>query len=386
MGFHDTAIARVKSRPVPDLLYSSGNSVLIGRCAVSRSGYNVSAFTLSGSFLWRQHWDDCRFSPVARNSEDGSRFAAGTVSIRRVPKMAENESNENAEEGLVQHVHVLDTATGNSMLSITASPAVLDGQNFSLSPEGTRLAVIVGNAIELYDLPEMSSEDRARWVAVKADTPKPGEEPIYSSASDEETSEEKPPKQEAIQPADSGAPAKAPAEEPSPILVLRTGTQVVAVDVVVTDSSGHPVKGLAQKDFRVLEDGKPQNVRYFQEMAEANRPAVSVPPPQQALPPNVFSNYAASTEEEHAVTVVLLDLLNTPMTDQSYAQDQLIKFLKKKPKDAKFAICILGNRLQMIQGFTEDQATLLGEKLGMHEMPSLPSYPTDPLRGRVARS
>ena len=170
MGFHDTAIARVKSRPVPDLLYSSGNSVLIGRCAVSRSGYNVSAFTLSGSFLWRQHWDDCRFSPVARNSEDGSRFAAGTVSIRRVPKMAENESNENAEEGLVQHVHVLDTATGNSMLSITASPAVLDGQNFSLSPEGTRLAVIVGNAIELYDLPEMSSEDRARWVAVKADT------------------------------------------------------------------------------------------------------------------------------------------------------------------------------------------------------------------------
>src|SRR5436305_15056434 len=58
---------------------------------------------------------------------------------------------------------------------------------------------------------------------------------------------------------------------------LELATQVVAVDVVVTDSSGHPVKGLAQKDFRVLEDGKPQNVRYFQQMAEANRPAVSVP-------------------------------------------------------------------------------------------------------------
>jgi len=374
VAFHDTAIARVKSRPVPDLLYSSGNSVLIGRCAVSRSGYNMSAFTLSGSFLWRQHWDECRFSPVARTSEEGSRFAAGTVSVRRVPKVPENEANESAEEGLLQHVQVLDTATGNSMLSITASPAVLDGQNFSLSPEGTRLAVIVGSAIELYDLPEMSSEDRARWVAVKADTPnlnappkqaaKPGEEPIYSSASDEETSEEKLPQQEASRPADSGTPANAPAAEPTPTLVLKTGTQVVAVDVVVTDSGGHPVKGLAQSDFRVLEDGKPQTIRYFQEMAEANRPAISVPPPPQALPPNVFSNYTASTEEEHAVTVVLLDLLNTPMTDQSYAQDQLIKFLKKKPKDAKFAICILGNRLQMIQGFTEDQATLLAAAKG----------------------
>ncbi len=377
VAFHDNAIARVKSRPVPDLLYSSGNSVLIGRCAVSRSGYNVSAFTLSGSFLWRQHWEDCRFSPVARTSEDGSRFAAGSVSIQRVPNVPENE---NAREGLAQHVQVLDTATGNSVLSITASPAVLDGQNFSLSPDGTRLAVIEGSTVELYELPEMTPEDRARWVAVKADAPnlntppaqgaKPGEEPIYSSASDEETSADTNPKPEAIKPAETsnpagpGAPAEAPAAELTPTLTIRTGTQVVAVDVVVTDSAGHLVKGLPQSDFRVLEDDKPQSVRYFKEMAEADRPSTPPPAIKQALPPNVFSNHAAATEEDRAVTVVLLDLLNTPMADQAYAQDQLIKFLKSKPKEAKFAICILGNRLQMIQGFTEDQAALLAAAKG----------------------
>jgi VWFA-related protein len=77
----------------------------------------------------------------------------------------------------------------------------------------------------------------------------------------------------------------------------------------------------------------------------------------------VFSNYSAPAEEG-AVTVVLLDLLNTPMAAQAYAREELIKFLKNKPKDAKFAMCILGNRLQMIQGFTEDQNVLLAAATG----------------------
>jgi VWFA-related protein len=81
------------------------------------------------------------------------------------------------------------------------------------------------------------------------------------------------------------------------------------------------------------------------------------------LAPNVFSNSALPVSEG-AVTVVLLDLLNTPIADQAYAQDQLIKFLKSKPNDAKFAICILGNRLEMIQGFTQDQATLVAAAKG----------------------
>ena len=64
------------------------------------------------------------------------------------------------------------------------------------------------------------------------------------------------------------------------------------------------------------------------------------------------------------MTVVLLDLLNTPMADQSYAQGQLIKFLKTKPQDAQFALCTLSNKLQMIQGFTRDEHILLASAHG----------------------
>ena len=372
VSFGSTYITRVKSRPVPDLLYSSANTVLVGRCSVSRPGYNLSAFTVTGTFLWRQHWDQCRFSSVVRDSEDGSRFAAGTVTPRARANADSSQQTESAEEGLVQHVQVLDTATGNSVLSLTFAPAVLDGQNFSLSPEGNFLALVAGDELDFYTLPEMLAEDRARSVAVKADAPslnvppaqanKPQEEPIYAAAADVDVSEAQP----ANDTASPNPPAAKPADDkvdPTPTLTIRTGTQVVAVDVVVTDSAGHLVKGLPQSDFHVLEDGKPQNLRYFSEVLETDRKPPSPVSVKEVLPPNVFSNYAAPAEQG-AVTVVLLDLLNTPMADQAYAQDQLIKFLKSKPKEAKFALCILGNRLQMIQGFTEDQATLLAAAKG----------------------
>ena len=62
--------------------------------------------------------------------------------------------------------------------------------------------------------------------------------------------------------------AKKPAvsDELTPTLTIRTGTQVVALDVVVTDSYGNQVRGLQPSDFSVSEDGKPQKVRYFRSL------------------------------------------------------------------------------------------------------------------------
>jgi VWFA-related protein len=374
--FGNTYVARVKSRIAPAILYTSANTLVVGRCAVSHDGYNVSAFTLTGTFLWRQRWDSCRYSPVVRHSDGGSRFAAATLTIRG-PADATGATGGEAsqQEGLKQHIEVLDTATGNSILKIATDPALLDGQNYSLSADGRLLAVVAGTVLDVYALPEMTAEDRARFVAVKSDTPalsvpaqseKP-EQIVYTSSTDLDPESPEPAKEATV--ADQSAPSVAPKlpeskDDPIPTLTIRTGTQVVALDVVVTDSSGHLVKGLQQSDFDVSEDGKPQTLRFFKEFSETQRAsAPAAVPPKQVLPPNVFSNYAAPTEE-NAVTLVMLDLLNTPLADQAYAQDQLVTFLKNKPKDAKFALCILGNRLQMIQGFTDDQQVLLAAAKG----------------------
>ena len=374
--FGGTNITRVKARRVPNLLYSSNNTVLVGRCAVSRDGYNVSAFTVAGTFLWRQHWEDCRYSPVVRGSEDGSRFAAGTVTIRPADPQKASAEEASQEEGLEQHVQVLDTATGKSLLSLVASPAVPDGQNFSLAPDGTRLAVVNGTTMDVYELPEMLPEERAHFLAVKAETPglnappalaSKADEPVFESSGTFDASPSEAPAEtaKATMTAPAATPMKADAAlEVTPTLTIRTGTQVVALDVVVTDNAGKLVKGLQQSDFSVTEDGKPQRVKFFKEFTQGRvDPATPALPARDPLPPNVFSNYALPPENT-AVTVVMLDLLNTPITDQIRAQDELVAFLKKKPKDTKVAICVLGNQLQMIQGFTDDQGALVAAAKG----------------------
>jgi VWFA-related protein len=45
---------------------------------------------------------------------------------------------------------------------------------------------------------------------------------------------------------------------------FRSGIDLVTVDVVVLDGKGEPVLGLTRRDFTVLEDGRPQEIREFQ--------------------------------------------------------------------------------------------------------------------------
>ena len=51
-------------------------------------------------------------------------------------------------------------------------------------------------------------------------------------------------------------------------------TEVVTVDVVVTDRTGAPVRGLRQEDFTVSEDGTRQEISAFEAV---DRPAAAPP-------------------------------------------------------------------------------------------------------------
>ena len=391
----DSSIARVRAQRAVSLLYPSENTLLIGRCSSKRVGYSLSAFTVKGTSLWRQHWDECRYAPRIRNSEEGNRFGISSMTLLPSPQGVDESNSATSAEGLVQHLQVFDTASGRALLSVTTAPAVLDGQNFSLSPEGTLAVAISGTRMNVYDLPPSSPADRERYVAVKTDTLNltvPAAQGSTESA-ESENAEDSSDAADALkiaakiaaardlsaalgQPSVSGNVSEA--NESIPGLTLHTGTQVVALDVVVTDSGGHLVKGLQKSDFKVTEDGKPQSLRYFQEFAD-KRPATAQAPLTKQLPPNVFSNQSVPAEQG-AVTLVLLDLLNTPQSDQAYAQNQLIKFLKNKPEDAKFALCVLGTSLQMAQGFTEDKTTLLGAASGRKMSNRVrPVHGSDPL-------
>jgi VWFA-related protein len=136
---------------------------------------------------------------------------------------------------------------------------------------------------------------------------------------------------------------------------LRTGTNLVIVDVIVNGSDGRPVHGLKAGDFTLSEDRTAQHIRDFQEHAEAPPSAAPVPAPK--LAPGLFTNYI-STPSDGPSNILLLDMLNTPLKDQAYARAQIQDFLNHAPAGTQIAIFGLSDKLTILQGFTTDPAIL----------------------------
>lgn len=151
---------------------------------------------------------------------------------------------------------------------------------------------------------------------------------------------------------------------PTPASTIRVSTRLVQFDVVVTDAQGRPVKDLRASDFVVLQDAKPQTISAF----EAHTPVSAVatattaaPTPQTvaaAPTANSYSNAPTNTPQS-SWTVILFDLLNTSVTDQSYARNQLLQLLRSLPKGQPVALFVLTRQLEMLQGFTQDPEELL---------------------------
>jgi len=430
------SLARVRSQTVPVVLYPTENTLLIGRCATSGCNYGVTAFTLTGQRLWRQHWPGLRSFPEITRSEDRSRFSVSTLLVEPSPTGSSNSEDSDEDpfqakvserDVLQQEIQVFETASGAPVLSVSISPAVVTGQNVSLSPDGRRLALLRGSALELFDLPPISGEEQSKFASIKgdglynvasnADADWWDSSPTASNSADADSAtadapagaktDDTPDSKATTQVAENPQPAPGTSNSPTPSTVTETTektassetlpvfkvtTKAVVVDVVVTDSKGHPIRGLSQQDFQLTEDNKPQEVRYFREfsdlekLSESSRgpgpttqvsstASTSTTPPQAAAAPtpspNVFNNRAHSGQEG-AVTMVLFDTLNTPPQDQAYARLQLIKFLESKPKMSQFALCMLSSGsypLRLIQGFTEDETLLLAAVKGKKGQP-----------------
>jgi len=128
----------------------------------------------------------------------------------------------------------------------------------------------------------------------------------------------------------------------------------VAVDVVPTTGDGKPVLDLGKQDFQVFEDGKPQSIDLLEEHTAPDVPASVAP---LVLPPNVYSNQPVAPHSD-AVTILLLDSLNTPEADQAFVHKQLEDFVKTIQPGIRIAVFTLNTRLRLLQGFTADSGLL----------------------------
>ena len=135
--------------------------------------------------------------------------------------------------------------------------------------------------------------------------------------------------------------------------VIRVGTRLVQINVLVHDKNG-PVADLKKEDFTILDKGKPRDIAVFhmdtrQSDEEKYRKATK-------FPPNVFSNTQSDTSN---TSIVLFDGLNTKITDQIYAKQQIIKFLGQLKPDDRVGIYTLGRTVKVLHEFTTDTSSLL---------------------------
>jgi hypothetical protein len=66
---------------------------------------------------------------------------------------------------------------------------------------------------------------------------------------------------------------------------FRATVDLVRLDVVVVDSEGHAVHGLAREDFEVLDRGRPQRLAAFDEISHERAGSLAAPPDRAVAQP-----------------------------------------------------------------------------------------------------
>jgi VWFA-related protein len=163
---------------------------------------------------------------------------------------------------------------------------------------------------------------------------------------------------------------------------FRVSADAVFVNVTVTDKSGNPVTDLTGSDFRVFDDGKPQNIQTFAretiepfEVQQANPEAMELSHPSLKRPAAEIKD--APTEKRNApkdpkavaprmISIVIDDLTIGNIPDYPWLIEAVKEFIKKDigPMDH---VAILSGSLKVQFPFTNDKQLLLEEVASLKE-------------------
>jgi VWFA-related protein len=135
---------------------------------------------------------------------------------------------------------------------------------------------------------------------------------------------------------------------------------VVNVDVLVTDRAGRPVAGLEQKDFELLEDGRPVKITNFAlSVVEPVEPAATAGGGPRPAPSATATPDQAVAEEERLHLAVVFDNLHTEPHHRTRILDDLRRFLAGGLAATDRVLLVTYDRgLAVRQPFTSDRAAL----------------------------
>ena len=160
-------------RPSP-IFVSRSEFVAFG-CHNNNTFQVLGAFNMRGEQMWQQTVLDSYFAPSFAYAPASGRFA-----ISRIISHAQSEVLIPELIGS-QSVVVYQTDSGKQILRVDPLPVQRAGQNFSLSPDGMDLAIVHGDALEIYSLPPLTTQEQQAVKQAQATAPPTNDSPIRFS-------------------------------------------------------------------------------------------------------------------------------------------------------------------------------------------------------------
>jgi hypothetical protein len=157
-----TVLGKVASTCTPHENFLNQSAIIIESCGPKSSDAFLDAWTTDGKKLWSGHREGHFVWPTFAYARAGDRFAVSLLHIAHTIDLLDSLNDEDVRQQVVQ---VFDSATGTLLMATTASPILTAGQNFALSEDGNRLAVLREGAIEIYKVP--AAEKPSTAVAQK---------------------------------------------------------------------------------------------------------------------------------------------------------------------------------------------------------------------------
>jgi hypothetical protein len=155
-------------------------------CRGSDDKQDFAGFNLKGDEMWQLNFLDTQVNPTFSFAPVAGRFALGRTVVS---SLIDLDSPLPASVVTGQEVRVYQSYNGKQVFKIDLTPVERAGQNFALSADGMRLAVVRENlvhhaatkdyeaytqreaGVEVYALPRLTTEDQAAVKAAEAQAP-----------------------------------------------------------------------------------------------------------------------------------------------------------------------------------------------------------------------
>jgi hypothetical protein len=162
----------------PAPLFVSHSEFIAFGCRGGPNMQQIGGFNMRGEEMWEQGLFGDFIAPSIAYAPAGGRFALSRIMLRHSAIPDQMISNDEVSS---QTVVVYQTGTGKQLIHADCSPIERAGQNFALAADGLALAVVHGDAIEIYSLPPLSDKDQAELKLAQASAPPESNLPVRFS-------------------------------------------------------------------------------------------------------------------------------------------------------------------------------------------------------------